>query len=310
MLQRGIWQSGLVLVAVATVGMAMKGIFARLVYQHQVPVEALLIWRFSLAVPLFWLGGLWLGRNQPKLRLDRRQWALCLFSGLLFFASAWCDFHAIHQLGASVSRMLLYLFPALIIVLQALENRQLPPRTQLAVFAVAWAGIALLLLPGWQGGSIAPAGVAFGLGAAACYATFLWRSQGLMKAIGSVRFNQYSNSFTLLFMALFLLPGSSPGDLALSPPALGWLLLLVVFSTVLPYFLMFEGVHRIGASEAGIVSMLGPVITIVAAVALFPDEHLGPLQWAGVALVLLGIGALNRLGAARRAGSQPRRDLS
>lgn len=292
MSRREFWQSGLTLVAIATFGMAFKGIFARVVYQHGVSVDALLIWRFLLAVPLFWFGAAWLNRRKPRVRLDRRQWGLCLLTGLLFFVSTWCDFHAIHQLGASISRMLLYLFPALVMVIQAMQSRRLPPRLRMIVFVGAWIGIALLLLPGWEGGSVTGVGVAYGLGAASCYAIFLTLSQGLMKHLGSVRFNQISNSFTLVFMALVLLPGIPLHELALSAPAMGWMLVLVVFSTVLPFFLMFEGVHRASASEAGIVAMFGPVVTVVAAISLFPDERLGPVQWCGVVLVLVSIGGL------------------
>ena len=291
-MSRRFWQSGLALVAVATFAMAFKGIFARLVYQHGVSVDALLIWRFLLAVPLFWLGALWINRGRPKERLSRRQWGLCAVSGLLFFFSTWCDFNAIHELGASLSRMLLYLFPALIMLIQAVRLRRLPAPLHLLVFAGAWTGIALLLLPGWQIGRVTLAGTLYGLGAAACYASFLTLSQGLMKPLGSVRFNQVSNSFTPVFMTVGLLPGIPASELALSAPALGWMVVLVVLSTVLPFFLLFEGFHRANASEAAVVAMFGPVVTVTAALALFPDEHLGPVQWLGLVVVLASIGAL------------------
>lgn len=298
MLRSAFWQSGLTLVAVATFAMAFKGIFARLVYQYGVSVDVLLIWRFLLAVPLFWLGALWLNRNRPKQPLTRRQWLWCAVSGLLFFFSTWCDFNAIHELGASLSRMLLYLFPALIIVFHAIGARRLPPVWHALVFAVAWSGIVLLLLPGWHAGTVTLAGTLYGLGAATCYALFLTLSQGLMKPLGSVRFNQVSNSFTLVFMVVGLLPRIPPAELALSLPAFGWMLVLVVLSTVLPFFLLFEGFHRAKASEAAIVAMFGPVVTVGAALALFPDERLGPLQWLGMAVVLVSIGAL-KLGRQR-----------
>lgn len=296
-----IWQSGLTLVAIATFGMALKGIFARLVYEYGVSVDALLIWRFGLAVPLFWLGAAWFNRHKPRSRLQRRDWIGCGISGGLFFFSTVCDFNAIHELGASLSRMVLYLFPVIIVVIQALQSSRWPPRLQVAMFVVAWAGIALLLLPGWHGGTVTTAGVAYGLGAATGYAMFLTVSQGIMKSLGSVRFNKVSNSITLLLVAIFLLPGIPARELALSAPAVGWMLILVVFSTVLPFFLMFEGVHRASASEAGIVAMFGPVITVAAAMALFPDERLGPLQWIGMALVVVSIGGGKLIKAARAA---------
>ena len=296
-MSRRFWHSGLALVAIATFAMAFKGIFARLVYQYGVSVDALLIWRFLLAVPLFWVGALWINRDREKIRLSRRQWALCAVSGLLFFFSTWCDFNSIHELGASLSRMLLYLFPALIMVIEAARARRLPSPLHMLVFAGAWTGIALLLLPGWQMGRVTPAGVLYGLGAAACYASFLTLSQGLMKPLGSVRFNQVSNSFTLVFMTVGLLPGIPASELVLSAPALAWMVVLVVLSTVLPFFLLFEGFHRANASEAAVVAMFGPVVTVTAALALFPDEHLGPVQWLGMAVVLASIGAL-KLGKA------------
>ncbi|EKF74053.1 hypothetical protein A11A3_10356 [Alcanivorax hongdengensis A-11-3] len=294
------WQSGLVWVAAATFAMAFKGIFARLIYQYQVPVNALLVWRFFLAVPIFWLIARWINRRQPRVHLSGRQWLVCAFTGALFFVSAWCDFHAIEALGASISRMVLYLFPALLMVMQAVEQRRLPGGGQMMIFVVAWVGIALLLLPGWHGGEVSLAGLLYGFGAAICYAAFWRTSQALMKPLGSVRFNQLSNSFTLLFMAGFLLPTLSPEQLAVSLPAFGWIVVLVLFSTVLPFFVLFEGLSRSNAAEAGVVAMFGPVVTVSAAIMVFPDEQLGPLQWLGVLLVLVSMGALKLLKPAAR----------
>ncbi|ASK33776.1 EamA family transporter [Alcanivorax sp. N3-2A] len=285
-------RSGLALVAVATFAMAFKGIFARLIYQQQVSVNALLIWRFALAVPLFWAGAAWINRGKPKPPLSPRQWMLCGFTGILFFVSAWCDFHAIDQLGASLSRLVLYLFPAMVMVLEAMEQRRLPGWRRLLVFAGAWLGTALLLLPGWHGGAVGAAGLAFGFGAAACYAVFWRTSQSLTRPLGSVRFNQLSNSVTLIAMLVFLLPALPASELRISPEALGWMLLMVVFSTVVPFFLLFEGLSRANAAEAGMLSMFGPVVTVVMALVVFPDERLSPLQWLGMVVVLVSVGSL------------------
>ena len=66
---------------------------------------------------------------------------------------------------------------------------------------------------------------------------------------------------------------------------------LVVFSTVLPLFLMAEGVRRIGASQASLISTLGPPATAIMAQEL-TGEILAPAQWLGIALVLIGVMAL------------------
>ena len=288
-----LFQSGLAWVAVATFAMAFKGIFARLIYQQHVGVNALLVWRFALAVPLFWLGARWVERGKTLPSLTRGQWLGCAGTGVLFFVSAWSDFHAIDALGASLSRLVLYTFPALIMVMQALEARRMPSRAHLLTFSFAWVGIGMLLLPGWQGGDVSPAGIAYGFGAATCYALFWRSSQKLMKQLGSVRFNRISNSFTLVCMSALLLPALPVGALSVTPTAFGWLLLLVIISTVLPFFVLFEGLSRVNATEAGVVSMFGPVITVSLATGLFPDERLNWIQWAGMALVLISVGSLS-----------------
>lgn len=299
---REIVRSGFMLVALATFAMAFKGIFARLIYQQQVSVNALLIWRFALAVPLFWLAAGWINRGKPKPPLNRRQWLLCGVTGMLFFVSAWCDFNAIDRLGASLSRLLLYLFPALVMVLEALEHRRMPTQARLLVFAGAWLGIVLLLLPDWHGGTVEALGLVFGFGAASCYALFWRTSQTLIQPLGSVRFNQLSNSVTLVAMLLFLLPSLPVRELWISPTALGWMVLMVVFSTVLPFFLLFEGLGRVNAAEAGMLTLFGPVVTVVVALWVFPDEQLAPLQWLGMAVVLVSVASLKRMKGRRQDG--------
>ena len=81
------------------------------------------------------------------------------------------------------------------------------------------------------------------------------------------------------------------GSASISCYAWWTLAALVVFSTVLPLFLMAEGVRRVGASKASLISTLGPPATAIMAQEL-TGEILAPAQWLGIALVLIGVMAL------------------
>jgi len=59
-------------------------------------------------------------------------------------------------------------------------------------------------------------------------------------------------------------------------------------STVAAILLFFAGMARVGPSVASILSILEPVVTVVAAAAVF-GEHLSPTQWFGGALVLSAV---------------------
>jgi drug/metabolite transporter (DMT)-like permease len=78
-----------------------------------------------------------------------------------------------------------------------------------------------------------------------------------------------------------------------------WLTLaaLIVFSTVLPLMLMAEGVRRVGASRAALISTLGPPATAIMAYHL-TGEVLTLSQLAGIALVIIGVLSLE-LGRSR-----------
>jgi drug/metabolite transporter (DMT)-like permease len=57
--------------------------------------------------------------------------------------------------------------------------------------------------------------------------------------------------------------------------------------------LLFEGIRRIGAADASLISLSGPAITVTAAWLLL-DESLATLQCAGLAIVVAGMWMLYR----------------
>ncbi|MFZ6014114.1 MAG: EamA family transporter, partial [Bacteroidota bacterium] len=63
---------------------------------------------------------------------------------------------------------------------------------------------------------------------------------------------------------------------------------MALFSTVIPSYLITEGIKRIGSGNAAIVGSVGPVSTIIQA-NIFLSEPILALQIAGTVLILLGV---------------------
>ena len=63
---------------------------------------------------------------------------------------------------------------------------------------------------------------------------------------------------------------------------------LVICATVVPMLAMAEGVRRLGAPRASVVSTVGPPTTILLGAWLL-DERLSLIQWMGVGLIVGGI---------------------
>jgi drug/metabolite transporter (DMT)-like permease len=107
--------------------------------------------------------------------------------------------------------------------------------------------------------------------------------------IGSVRFTAYTMTVacvaTLIHFAfhhnLVITLTSIPMNVY------GLSLIMAIFSTVLPSFLMNNGIKKVGASTASILSSVGPIITLVLA-HRFLHETITDIQLLGTFFVLAG----------------------
>jgi len=276
----------------ATVALSFKGIVVKLAYAEQMGVLAVLCLRFLFAAPLFWLG-YWLLREQQRKPLGVGDWLSCAGAAVLFFLATLCDFTALSLTGVALSRIILFTFPALVVAATSVWERRWPGPRTLWCFLLAYGGLVPVVAPGgFQAQSSADLlGAAWALGAAASYACYLLVSQPIMRRTGSVRFTAVSGTMTLLIFLGYGWLVAGPGDFRVSAAGAGWVLLMAVFCTVIPFFMMFEGIRRASASEASLIALSGPVVTVIGAY-LILGERLSPVQFLGFALVVLGIGVL------------------
>jgi drug/metabolite transporter (DMT)-like permease len=79
----------------------------------------------------------------------------------------------------------------------------------------------------------------------------------------------------------------------LPAPVWGYGVLLAVFSTLIPSFMVSEAIARIGTAKTSIVGAVGPVFTIGLAV-LILGEPFGWFHLAGMVLVLIGVSLLRK----------------
>ena len=279
-------------VLIATVALSYKGIVAKLAYAAGLGVDALMLIRFTVAVPLFWLVAWLLARGGP-LRLTGRQWMQSAVTGFAFFLASYCDFKAISLIPATLSRLILFTYPVFVILLNAVAARRAPSLRESVTCLVTYGGVCLAVL---SKGFALPTGTAlvgmiWALGSAVTYATYLTVSQKAMKDIGSARFTSASNTVTLALMAVYAGVHTGYADLDLSPSGVVWAAVIGVGCTVLPFLLLFEGIRRCGAVNAALLTLSGPVITAVSAWAIL-GESLRPVQMAGFAVSLAGVASL------------------
>jgi drug/metabolite transporter (DMT)-like permease len=276
--------------------LAAKGLFAKALYQLGLSFHDVAAIRSVLAVPGFALLA-WLYRGHTPQTTSRQAWRryilLAAFAGVLcYYLGAMANFYALTIIDASVERPLLFAYPIFVVVITMLITQQPPSRrvllalllTTLGVVLVTGALNATLSISEWSG-------MAWILFCSLSIAIYTLISGDLTQRMGSGLFTLTAMTAAAACMAIHFQIFRGWENIALSHSAWWTLLGLVVFSTVLPLFLMAEGVRRVGASRASLISTLGPPATAIMAQEM-TGEVLAPAQWLGIALVLIGVMAL------------------
>jgi drug/metabolite transporter (DMT)-like permease len=270
---------------------SLRPILIKLAYAaHPVSPTTLLFLRMTLSLPFFAGVGWWLRARQP--RICAGDWAAIAALGFLgYYAASLLDFLGLQYVGAGVGRLILFLYPTLVLLLSFLFFGKGPRPRELAAVVVSYAGIALVVsnqAGGGEQGKLFALGALLIFGSALCYAIYLVASSEMVKRVGSMRFTAYSMLVSTLpaLVQFFLLEPMS--SLELPGAVWGYAIVLATFSTVLPLFLQAEALNRIGANHFALIGAVGPV-----SVALTSTLGLGePFTWVqaiGGLLVISGV---------------------
>ena len=281
---------GLLFAVVGAIGFSFKAILVKLSYRYGVDAETLLALRMGFSLPFFIVMGVVAGRRATQ-PLDGRDWLWMLGLGITgYYLASYLDFLGLDYISAGLERLILFLYPTLVIVLSALFlGKPIGRRTMLAL-AMCYAGIGLAVGHDFALGERRDViiGSLLVFGSALSYALYLMGSGVVVGRLGSMRVTAVATAIAcVLCLAQFVL--LRPLDALLLPWQVYALsLAMALFSTVAPVWLVSESIRLLGAGPASLISTLGPVITIGLGW-LILGETVGAAQAAGAAMVIGGV---------------------
>ena len=293
---------GPALAIVGVLGFSFKAILIKLAYAWA-PIDAvtLLALRMLYATPFFALMALFATKRRGVAAIGRADWIRVLWLGFIgYYLASLVDFMGLQYVSAALERLMLYLYPSIVVVLSALFFGQRITGRILLALGLSYAGILLVFARDlsfagdprglWVGGALVFASSFF-------YALYLVGAGPVIARLGSARFIALAMLASAAFVFVQFLATRPP--LALAAPLRIQLLSLTmaIFSTVLPTYFIAEAIQRIGASRTSLVGSLGPVFTIWLGWVIL-DEPVHWIQLAGAALVLGGVALMS----VRRAG--------
>lgn len=283
---------GTVCVVLAALGFSVKAVIVKLAYAYPVDAATLLALRMLFSAPFFLVMALWSARGAAAAALTRRDWITVALLGFVgYYLASYLDFLGLQYISAGLERLILFLYPTVVVLLSAWLLKKPVHRRQIAALALSYGGIALVFTEYLGFGERTSDLVLGGLlvfASGVVYSFYLIGTGEVIGKLGAVRFTAYAMLVACAVALLQFLVAHDISDLAL-PREVYWLsLLMAVVSTVIPAWLMSEGIRRTGASHAALVGSVGPVATLFLGYWIL-DEPLSMTQLFGAALVLAGV---------------------
>lgn len=298
---------GMLCVAVSAMLFASKGLFGKELYARGVGFELLVAVRACLAMPLF----LWIAlrrspapavggdeeakpldvRPAPAARPRARAVLAAALAGITcYYVGALVDFWALTLIDASIERVLLFSYPAMVVLWHSIAARRMPETSILLAMFATYLGI-FFAMGGVDLHELRANlfGASLVLVAALTTAIYFLIGERYTRELGSTRFAAIGMSSAAILLALHFVVLRSFDEIA-ALQAYDWVLLgiLGIACMFIPGLLQAEGMRRVGAQRAAIGSTIGPPTTILLA-AMFLNERLTGWQMLGTALIIASV---------------------
>jgi drug/metabolite transporter (DMT)-like permease len=221
----------------------------------------------------------------------RDWWAVAALGFIGYYLGSYLDFAGLRYISAGLGRLILYLYPTLVLLLSAVVLKQRIRRAHLASLALSYGGIALVFQheAAMEGDMHSLAlGTLLVFAGAVCYAVYLVAGTSIVRRLGAIRLTAFGSLAATIFVLAHFFVAYDPRRLVVADEVYWLTLVMAIFSTVLPLWLLAEGLKRIGANQVALIACIGPISTIALA-HVFLGEPVTASQLIGAALVLAGV---------------------
>lgn len=291
---------GIILGTVGAILYSLKAIFVKLAYlpvdgtAETVPPITLMMLRMGFSFPVY-LAILIFAWSRSSKKPNARQIGLAMCAGVLaYYVCTFLDFTGLQYITAQLERLLLFTYPAFVIIFGALFFGGRLTKAGIAAVALAYSGLGVVFL----GGDITVSdnlwlGTALILATAILFALFQLIAKEFIDRIGAQFFTCLAmigaaTAILLHFMISALTADGVVAALDLSPRIYILGATIAFFSTILPSFFINIAIGRIGAQKVAILGMVGPLATIVAAIVVL-GEPFGVWDAVGTVITIAGI---------------------
>lgn len=286
--------SGILFAIIGVVLFSAKAVMVKMAYTYGIDHLTLLLFRMVFAFPFYLLIAFLTKPLHPKELRNKDYLWIVIFGFIGYYLASLFDFMGLQYLKAGLERIILFIYPTLVVLLSWFIFRKRITKLQVLAIVVTYFGV---LITFWDEVGANENSILLGVFliflSAFTYASYLVGSGWLIPKFGVMQFTSYAMIVSTICIVVHYLfingfnLSSYPNEVYLLGIA------MAIFSTLIPSFLVSAAINRLGASAFSIFGSLGPVSTITLAF-FFLDETISILQIFGMLVVISGVMLVSR----------------
>lgn len=285
--------AGLLITLLGSILFSTKAIIVKTAFQYaHTDALSLLTLRMVFSLPFYILAAIFTSRQKGNTNMSGKHFGAVLLLGIFgYYLSSFFDFIGLQYITAGLERLILFLYPTFAVLINVYFFRQKMSSRQKWALLLTYAGIAIAYYgelnidtgnPDFYFGSIMV------FICAITYSFYIAGSGKVIPLVGATRFTAYAMlAATAGIFVHFVFAGSLQTLLG-TTHLWQYGFLLAIVATVVPSFMLSEGLKRIGANNVAIISSIGPVSTIIQAHYIL-GEKIFTEQIVGTLLVIAGV---------------------
>jgi len=269
-----------------------KAIFVKLVYEFGVDSITVLAYRMIFSLPIYI--AIWLAYRKKEMKKNNTHFktffAVIPLGIMGYYLASFLDFEGLVYIDASMERLIVFIYPTLVLLLGFLLFKRRIMRNQVVAIAIAYIGIAIAFgnkIDFNEQNNIL-LGSVFVFGSTLSYAIYLVFSEKYIQKIGTVVFTSLSMIVSCIAVLTHYYFSYGFTLFQHSFEVYLYTFLMSIFCTVIPSFMITQSIKMIGSSNMAILGSVGPISTMILAV-IFLNEVITAYQIAGTVVVILGV---------------------
>ncbi len=285
--------AGFLITILGAVFFSTKAIFVKLAFKSTgVDAITLLSLRMLFSLP-FYLVAAWLGsKKESAISLTARQWFYLILLGIFgYYLSSLFDFIGLQYVSAGLERLILFLYPTFSVLINTFLYKTKLHKTQIIALMLTYLGIGIAYLGEMKIDTDNPN---FYFGSwmiflcAVTYSFYLVGTGRMIPKVGVTRYTAYAMLSATAGIFIHFLLTKNVQEIPFTPTLIWYSIALAIIATVLPSFMMSNGMKKIGSNNVSIITSIGPVSTIIQA-HFFLGENIILPQIIGTLLVIIGV---------------------